>query len=133
MKSARPEEHHKKNFLKFLNFFNKRLDKQKKICYYIDVERQKQKFLKGGFIMKVYSEISISNFDAWQGAIATKELIIKHNKEDEFDTLIEELYPDGIDETKLNDILWFDDEWVLESLGITEEEEENEEEFDEVE
>ena len=83
--------------------------------------------------MKVYSEISIGNFDAWQGAIATKELIIKHNKEDEFDALIEELYPDGIDETKLNDILWFDDEWVLENLNITEEEEENEEEFDEVE
>lgn len=83
--------------------------------------------------MKVYSEISISNFDAWQGAITTKDLIIKHNKEDEFDALIEELYPDGIDETKLNDILWFDDEWVLENLSITEEEEENEEEFDEVE
>ena len=79
--------------------------------------------------MKVYSEISISNFDAWSGAIATKELIIKHNKEDEFDALIEELYPDGINETQLNDILWFDDEWVLESLNITEEEEE----FDEVE
>lgn len=82
--------------------------------------------------MKVYQEIGIRDFDAWQGAIATKELIIKHNKEDEFDALIEELYPDGIDETQLNDILWFDDEWVFESLNITEEEE-NEEEFDEVE
>lgn len=82
--------------------------------------------------MKVYQEIGIRDFEAWSGAVATKELIIKHNKEDEFDALIEELYPDGIDETKLNDILWFDDEWVLESLNIIEEEE-NEEEFDEVE
>ena len=80
-------------------------------------------------IMKVYQEISIRDFEAWSGAVATKDLIIKNNKEDEFDALIEELYPDGIDETQLNDILWFDDEWVLESLGI-EEEDEYEEDFD---
>ena len=78
--------------------------------------------------MKVYQEISIRDFEAWSGAAATKDLIIEHGKEDEFDALIEELYPDGVDETQLNDILWFDDEWVLESLGIGEEEEE--EDFD---
>lgn len=81
--------------------------------------------------MKVYQEISIRNFEAWNGAVATKDLIIEHDKADEFDALIEELYPDGIDETQLNDILWFDDEWVLESLGIEEEDEdEDEEDFD---
>lgn len=79
--------------------------------------------------MKVYQEIGIRDFEAWSGAIVTKDLIIENNKEDEFDALIEELYPDGIDETQLNDILWFDDEWVLESLGI-EDEDEDEEDFD---
>ena len=79
--------------------------------------------------MKVYQEIGIRDFEAWSGAVATKDLIIEHGKEDEFDALIEELYPDGVDETQLNDILWFDDEWVLESLGI-EKEEEEEEDFD---
>ena len=78
--------------------------------------------------MKVYQEISIRDFEGWSGAIATQDLIIEHNKEDEFDALIEELYPDGIDETQLNDILWFDNEWVFECLGIKEEEEE--EDFD---
>lgn len=72
--------------------------------------------------MKVYQEIGIRDFEAWCGAIATKDLIIENNKEDEFDALIEELYPDGIEETRLNDILWFDVEWVLDSLGISEEE-----------
>ena len=81
--------------------------------------------------MKVYQEISIRDFEAWSGAVATKDLIVEHGKEDEFDALIEELYPDGIDETQLNDILWFDDEWVLESLGIKkEDEDEEEEDFD---
>lgn len=78
--------------------------------------------------MKVYQEISIRDFEAWSGAVATKDLIIENNKEDDFDALIEELYPDGIDETQLNDILWFDDEWVLDSLGIYEDEDEEEEE-----
>lgn len=81
--------------------------------------------------MKVYNEMSIRNFEAWSGAIATKDLIIENNKEDEFDALIEELYPDGIDETLLNDILWFDEEWVLDSLGIKKkDEDEDEEDFD---
>lgn len=44
--------------------------------------------------MKVYQEISIRDFEAWSGAVATKDLIIENNKEDEFDALIEELYPD---------------------------------------
>ena len=78
--------------------------------------------------MKVYCEISIRDFEPWSGACDTYDLIIINNKEEEFDALIEELYPDGIEETRLNDLLWFDSEWVLEVLGITEEEEE--EDFD---
>jgi hypothetical protein len=78
--------------------------------------------------MKITSEISISDFNAWCGAKDTKQTIIDNDKEAEFDSLIEELYPDGIDETKLNDILWFNYEWVFEQLGISEEEEEEEEE-----
>jgi len=72
--------------------------------------------------MKVYNEISLDEFDAWSGAVHTKEVIIDNDKEEDFNHLIEELYPDGIDETTLNDILWFDDDWVFEQLGIEEEE-----------
>lgn len=78
--------------------------------------------------MKVTTETTLRNFEAWSGAKDTKKRIIEEGKAEEFDSLIEELYPDGIDETHLNDILWFDEEWVYESLGITEEEEEEEEE-----
>lgn len=101
------------------------------MCYnnYSPRDKDEIKKLKEVKIMKVYQEIGIRDFEAWSGAIATKDLIIENNKEDEFDALIEELYPDGIDETQLNDILWFDDEWVFESLGI-EEEDEDEEDFD---
>lgn len=57
-----------------------------------------------------------------------REKIEDEGKGDEFVSLIEELYPEGIDRTALNDILWFDDEWVFESLGIKEEEESEDDE-----
>jgi hypothetical protein len=76
--------------------------------------------------MKTYNETNLVNFDAWSGAIETKNAIIDAGKENDFDNLIEELYPDGLSETQLNDILWFEEEWIFEMLGISEEEEEEE-------
>lgn len=66
--------------------------------------------------------------NAWSGAILTLKTIEEHDKEEEFMYLIDEMYPDGVDETELNDLLWFDDEFVLETLGIDNEEDEEEEE-----
>ena len=68
--------------------------------------------------MKIFMDLSIENFNAWSGAKYTKDRIIKENKIEEFDQLIEELYPQGLSETELNDLLWFDDEWIYESLGM---------------
>jgi hypothetical protein len=68
--------------------------------------------------MKLFSETKLVDFHAWSGAIDTKNTIIDHDKAEEFDDLIEEIYPDGLSETQLNDILWFGDEWVFEALGI---------------
>jgi len=70
--------------------------------------------------MKIYSEIKLENFTAWSGAEVTKSTIIENNKSEDFEELIEELYPEGLSETKLNDILWFEDEWIFETLGIIE-------------
>ena len=70
---------------------------------------------------------TLQDFAAWSGAINTKEIIIEKNKADEFNDLIDDLYPDGLTETQLNDILWFETDWIFESLGIEEEEEEEEE------
>lgn len=75
--------------------------------------------------MKTYNEnTSIKNFESWSGAKDTQQRIIKEGKADDFDALIEELYPDGLSETHLNDILWFEEDWIFENLGIDNEEEE---------
>lgn len=72
--------------------------------------------------MKITTETSLVNFQTWSGATDTKNTIIDNCKSDEFDSLIEELYPDGLTDTQLNDILWFESEWIFESLGINEDE-----------
>ena len=82
--------------------------------------------------MKTYNENTrLVDFDAWSGAVETKERIIQEDKAEDFDSLIEDLYPDGLSETQLNDILWFEEDWIYESLGIADEEEEEDEEEDE--
>ena len=68
--------------------------------------------------MKVYFEINIADFKAWGGAINTLDRIIAEDKCDELEAILDDLYPDGITETELNDLLWFDDETVLGWLGI---------------
>ena len=75
--------------------------------------------------MKIVSEIGLEEFNAWSGAVTTKERIIEEGKEREFEYLIEECYPEGLTDTELNDLLWFEDEWIFDSLGIVEEEEED--------
>ena len=72
--------------------------------------------------MKTFNEnTTLADFNAWSGATDTKDTILRANKSEEFDNLIEELYPDGLSETQLNDILWFESDWVFENLGIEEE------------
>lgn len=70
--------------------------------------------------MKITKEYDgIRYFDAWSGAIDTKNRTIEEDKEDEFDFLLESIYGDEIDETTLNDFLWFEDEYIFEELGIS--------------
>tara|TARA_R100000231_G_C5216688_1_gene132214 strand:+ start:19 stop:237 length:219 start_codon:yes stop_codon:yes gene_type:complete len=69
--------------------------------------------------MKIVNDnLSLRNFEAWSGGKDTKQLILDNNKEDEFEFLMEDLYPDGMTDTQLNDILWFEEDWICETLGI---------------
>ena len=73
--------------------------------------------------MKTINENTrIADFNAWSGAVDTKQTILENDKAEEFEGLIEDCYPDGLTETQLNDILWFDSDWVYETLGIVIEE-----------
>ena len=70
--------------------------------------------------MKITSEISLKNFKAWSGAKDTLNKLIELANCDELAFILDDLYPDGLTGTQLNDILWFDDECIYETLGIEE-------------
>ena len=68
--------------------------------------------------MGLYSETNIRDFNAWSGAIGTQDRIIAEGKANAFDNMMDELYPDGMTDTEYNDILWFESDWIFETLGI---------------
>lgn len=68
--------------------------------------------------------------EAWDGATHTLDTIEDKGKEQEFMDLLEELYPDGVDETELNDFIRDEDAYIFECLDISSEEEEEDTEDD---
>ena len=73
---------------------------------------------------------SMENFyTPWSGAVSTWEKIKDANKIDDLEALINDCYPDGLDSvTSLNDLLWFDSDWVLSNLGLADDDDNDEEE-----
>lgn len=66
--------------------------------------------------MKIYTENNLKDFEFWSGAVYTAE----HLTDDDFDTIecvLEDMYPEGMDETQINDIFWFEEDWIAEMLG----------------
>ena len=72
--------------------------------------------------MTITYELDLNSFQAWSGAKDTLDRIQREGKCAELENALEELYPDGMTETELNDLLWFDSESVYEWLGIRSEE-----------
>ena len=68
--------------------------------------------------MTITYELDLNSFEAWSGAKDTLDRIQREGKCAELENVLEELYPDGMTETELNDLLWFDSESVYEWLGI---------------
>ena len=73
--------------------------------------------------MKIYSEKSLADFEPWSGAVRTYERISNAGMLDALESYLEDEYPDGIDETELNDLFWFEPEYVLSCCGLRTEEE----------
>ena len=72
--------------------------------------------------MKVFREIDLQDFEPWSGAKQTFEALTTEDLET-LQSMLEELYPHGIDETNLNDILWFEDDWIADVCGYESKEE----------
>lgn len=73
--------------------------------------------------MKVYKEVeSYDDFDFWSGARDTVEYLTSDEIEQVF-SMLEEIYPEGMTETEVNDFFWFEDDTIAEWLGYSDFEE----------
>lgn len=70
--------------------------------------------------------------NCWSGAIDTLKTIEEHDKEKELMALLEEMWMEEVPTlTAINDYLWFEPETVFDCLGIFENEEEEEIDYEE--
>lgn len=72
--------------------------------------------------MKVYTETSLTNFEFWSGAKDTVKYLTDEEL-DQIEAMLEDIYPDGCDETTINDFFWFEDDAIAEWLGYNDFEE----------
>ena len=66
--------------------------------------------------MRIYTETRLENFEFWSGA----KYLADRLTSEEFDIIedtLEEVFPDGLSETEINDMFWFDDEFICNCIG----------------
>lgn len=68
--------------------------------------------------MRIYSNLDLNTFEAWSGAVSTLDRIREEGKTELLEAILEDTYPEGMSETELNDLLWFEGEAIFQWLGI---------------
>lgn len=69
--------------------------------------------------MKIYRDESLSNFEFWSGAKANAEEFTIEELDrigDELETL--DCEGNGYDETQINDMMWFEPEYLASLIGL---------------
>jgi len=71
--------------------------------------------------MKIYSDLDLKTFEFWSGG-KDRAILFTDEELETIEQNLSDCFPDGMDETALNDIFWFEPETLCEWIGITEEE-----------
>ena len=66
--------------------------------------------------MRITAELNLTNFDFWSGA---KDHKFSYNELKDLEFHFDELYSDGMSETQVNDIFWFEEEFLCECIRIS--------------
>ena len=67
----------------------------------------------------LYKEMSIHDFEPWSGAVNTYRRLERNNKLNDLEWSLSEIFgKDDIEETELNDLLWFEPDMVYEMVGL---------------
>ena len=66
--------------------------------------------------MKILSETNLRDFEFWAGA-TDRVKYLSWEQLDTIEEILNDIYPDGIDDTTLNDLFWFDEDTIAQWLG----------------
>ncbi len=67
--------------------------------------------------MKIIKEESLTNFEFWSGAKDNvRELTIEELEQ--IEEVLIDTYPEGMEETQINDLFWFDFGYVCKLIGL---------------
>lgn len=67
--------------------------------------------------MTIKTEQSLRNFEFWSGAKSNAAMMTAEELGG-VENELEELYPDGMTDTEINDLFWFDFDYVCDLIGL---------------
>lgn len=68
--------------------------------------------------MNVFCNVELRCFEFWGGAKAIADAFTCEQL-DELEAILPDIYPDGMSETDLNDLFWFEEDYLAELLGFS--------------
>lgn len=72
--------------------------------------------------MTITTEQSLTNFQ-WWGKAKDNAAELTYSQLEQLENILDDIYPNGMTETQVNDLMWFEFETIKEWLGIEETEE----------
>lgn len=67
--------------------------------------------------MTITQDIALRDFEFWSGAKYTRETLTEEQL-DSLEQCLTDCYPGGLSDTELNDIFWFERDFIAEALGF---------------
>ena len=65
--------------------------------------------------MRVFTELNLTNFEFWSGA---KQHKFSYNELRDLEYHFDDIYTNGLSETQVNDLFWFEEEFLCECLDL---------------
>lgn len=72
--------------------------------------------------MIIFTDYPLTHFEFWGGASAVAKLLTVPELE-QIEQCLSEIYPNGLSATQLNDIFWFEDDFIAKAIGFNDFEE----------
>jgi hypothetical protein len=68
--------------------------------------------------MLIHSDTALNDFNFWSGGADTANCLTREQIQT-VEIILSDIYPEGMDETAVNDFFWFEEDTIAEWLGFT--------------